>query len=71
MQQYSNFDYLYALLTLVLALVMIFSPRTLMRGVKYDEESMKTEKWVKWVGIGISVFSIGFAIFIYIKLSNA
>lgn len=71
MHQYSNFDYLYALFMLLFGLVMIFSPRTLMRGAKYDEESLKTEKWVKWVGIGLSVFSVGFAIFIYIKLSNA
>jgi hypothetical protein len=42
-----------------------------MRKAKYDEESLKTESWVKKLGIGLCVFSVGFAIYIFYKLNNA
>jgi len=71
MYHYSTFDYLYAVFMLLFGLFMIFSPRTLMRGSKYDDDSEKTEKWVKRLGITLCVFAVGFAIFLYIKMSNA
>lgn len=71
MHQFSNFDYLYALFILLFGVFMIVSPRTLMRGAKYDNESLKTEKWVKRLGIVFCLFAVGFAAYIYIRLSNA
>ncbi|MDR2956485.1 MAG: hypothetical protein LBV43_15540 [Prevotella sp.] len=71
MSHLSNFDYLYAALFLLFGIFMIVSPRTLMRGAKYDEESLKTEKWVKRLGIVLCIFAVGFAISLYIRLQNA
>jgi hypothetical protein len=55
----------------VFGIVMVSSPRSLMRKAKYDEESLKTESWVKKLGIGLCVFAVGFGIYIIYKLNNA
>lgn len=66
--QSTNFDFLYPALIAIVGIVMIFSPRTFMRGAKYDEESIKTESWVKKTGIGLIIVGIGYAIYIYMGL---
>jgi hypothetical protein len=71
MQTLSNYDYLYAIFMFAFGLFMIFSPRTLMRGSKYDEDSLKTEKWVKRLGIGLCVIGVIFGIWIYMSMKNA
>lgn len=71
MNKFSNFDYIYAAFLFVFGIVMIFNPRLVMRKVKYDEEGMKTEKWVKKAGIGLCVFAVALAGFFYYKLNNA
>lgn len=71
MRHLSNIDFLYPIFMFIFGIVMIMSPRSLMRKAKYDEESLKTESWVKKLGIGLCVFSVGFAIYIFYKLNNA
>lgn len=63
----SFYDYLYAIFGVLFGIFMIVSPRTLMRGAKYDEESLKTESWLKKVGIGLIIASIGLAIYLYLR----
>ncbi|MDU1891866.1 MAG: hypothetical protein E6767_14355 [Dysgonomonas sp.] len=63
----SFYDYLYAIFGVLFGVFMIISPRTLMRGAKYDEESLKTESWVRKAGIGLIVISIGLAIYLFFK----
>ncbi len=65
---YSNYDYLYAIFMLLFGIFMIASPRSLMRKAKYDEESLKTESWVKKSGIGLCVLAPLFALFVYFKM---
>ncbi len=69
MQQYSNFDYLYAIFMLLFGLFMIFSPGSLVRRVKYGEERVKAESWVKKAGIGLCIIAPLFALFIYYKMN--
>jgi hypothetical protein len=66
--QYSNWDYIYAVFMLIFGIFMIISPRSLMRKAKYDEESLKTESWVKKTGIGLCIMAPLFALFIYYKI---
>ncbi|MDR1715941.1 MAG: hypothetical protein ACK5KN_11810 [Dysgonomonas sp.] len=66
--QYSNWDYIYAVFMLIFGIFMIISPRSLMRKAKYDEESLKTESWVKKAGIGLCIMAPLFAFFIYYKI---
>lgn len=63
----TNFDYIYAALGVIIGLVLIKSPRIVMRGAKYDEEGMKTESLVKKMGIGLIVMAIGLAIYLYVR----
>lgn len=71
MRHFTNIDFLYPVFMLIFGIVMITSPRSLMRKAKYDEESLKTESWVKKLGIALCIFSVGFAVYIYYKLNNA
>ena len=63
----TNFDYIYAALAVVIGLVLIKNPRIVMRGAKYDEESLKTESLVKKMGAGLIVIAIIFAIYLYLR----
>lgn len=38
--------------------VMIASPRTFLGRAKFDEESIKTELFIKRIGIGVVIFGI-------------
>ncbi len=71
MRQLTNIDLLYPIFMLVLGVVMILSPRSLMRKAKYDEEGLKAESWVKKLGIGLAVFAVGLGIYMIYKLNNA
>jgi uncharacterized membrane protein YfcA len=71
MQKFSNIDFIYPAFLLVFGLVMMYSPRTMMRKAKYDEESLKTESWIKKLGIGLCVFAVAFGIFMYFNLKDA
>lgn len=71
MQKFTGIDFMYPAFFLIFAIVMIVSPRTMMRRAKYDEESMKTESWIKKLGIGLCVFAVAFAVFIYFNLKDA
>ncbi len=71
MQKFTNIDFMYPAFMLIFSLVMIFSPRTMMGRAKYDEESLRTESWIKKLGIGFGVFALAFAIFIYFNLKDA
>lgn len=67
--RYTNWDYIYAVFMLLFGIFMIISPRSLMRKVKYDEEGLKTESWVKKAGIGLCIMAPLFAFFIYYKMN--
>lgn len=69
MKQFSNYDYLYAVFMFLFGLFMIFSPGSLMRKAKYDEERIKTESWLKKTGIVLSVMAVLFGIYVYYKLN--
>lgn len=69
MQQFSNFDYVYAIFILLFGLFMIFSPGSLARKVKYGEERVKAEAWIKKLGIGFCIAAPLFALFIYYKMN--
>ena len=71
MPKFNNFDYLYAVFMVIFGIVMFFSPRSVMRHAKYDEEGIKTENMVKKLGIGLAIFGIAFGIFIYYKMNHA
>jgi uncharacterized membrane protein YfcA len=71
MRNLTNIDLLYPIFMLILGIIMIFSPRSLMRNAKYDDESLKTESWVKKLGIGLAVFAVGLGIYMIYKLNNA
>lgn len=64
---HSNFDYAYAAFGLIFGIVMMASPRTFMRGAKYDEESIKAESFVKKAGAGLAVLAIFFAVYVYFR----
>lgn len=64
-------DFVYPAFLLILGIVMIFSPRTLMRKAKYDEESMKTESWVKRLGIVLCIAGVAVGIYYFYKMNNA
>jgi hypothetical protein len=42
-----------------------------MRNAKYDEDSLKTESWVKKLGILMIVLAVGLGIYMIYKLNNA
>lgn len=65
--QPSNFDYIYAALGVICGIVMIASPRTFMRKVRYDEEGVKTESLVKKLGIAVILLGVGLAIYIFTR----
>lgn len=65
----TNFDYAYPVLIIILAIVMIVNPRTFMRKAKYDDESLKTEKIIKKIGIVLIALAIGQAIYFYYKMN--
>ncbi|MDR1090759.1 MAG: hypothetical protein LBL79_06755 [Prevotella sp.] len=71
MQKFTNIDFIYPVFLLIFGIVMIFNPRTVMRKAKYDEESLKTESWVKKLGIGFCIFAVAFAVYMYFSLKNA
>lgn len=71
MSKFTNIDFIYPVFFLVFGIVMILSPRTMMRKAKYDEESLKMESWIKKLGIGFCVFAVAFAVFMYLNLKNA
>lgn len=64
-------DFAKPIFLLILGLVMIFSPRTLMRKAAYDEEGMKTESWVKKTGIILSIVGVAIAIYYFYQMGNA
>lgn len=51
----------------ICALVMIFSPRTLMGKAKYDESAIKTEGLIKKSGIGLLIFCIILLIYTFLR----
>lgn len=63
------YDYLYALVGIIFGIIMIINPRMLMRNAGYDEESLKTESFMKKIGVLLIIASIGLAIYLYIKLN--
>lgn len=63
------YDYLYAVVGIIFGIIMIINPRMLMRNAGYDEESVKTESFMKKIGILFVIASIGLAIYLYIKLN--
>lgn len=65
MQKFTNYDYLYPIFMFLFGLFMIFSPGSLIRKVKYDEERIKAESWLKKIGIGLCIFALLFAYFVY------
>lgn len=65
----SNFDYLYAIFGIIFGIIMIANPRMFMRNAGYDEESLRTESFMKKTGIVLILGCIGFAIYLYIKLN--
>ncbi|WP_165021133.1 hypothetical protein [Dysgonomonas sp. ZJ279] len=67
MTQLSDIDYIYAAIGVIVGIIMIFSPRTFMRGAKYDEDSLKTESFLKKIGIAVIILGIVFAIIIYTR----
>lgn len=67
MKQPSDFDYVYAVIGIIVGIIMIATPRTFMRKAKYDEESLKTESLLKKIGIGVIIICIVFAIVIYTR----
>lgn len=69
MQQYSNFDYLYAAFIFLFGIFMIVSPGTVIRKAKYDEERLKTESWIRKTGIVLAIIGVGMGIFFYTKLN--
>ena len=71
MSNINYLDLLYPVFMFIFGIIMISSPRSLMRKAKYDEESLKTESWVKKLGIGLCVFAVGFGIYIFYKLKYA
>ena len=71
MRNFIYLDLLYPVFMFIFGIIMISSPRSLMRKAKYDEESLKTESWVKKLGIGLCVFAVGFRIYIFYKLKYA
>lgn len=64
-------DFLYPVFLLILGIVMITSPRSLMRKAKYDEESIKTESWVKKLGYVVCIGAVGMAVYFFYKMNNA
>lgn len=64
-------DFIKPVFFLLLGLVMIFSPRTLMWKAKYDEEGLRTESWVKKLGIIMCIISVAVAIYYFYTMSNA
>ena len=71
MRNFIYLDLLYPVFMFIFGIIMISSPRSLMRKAKYDEESLKTESWVKKLKIGLCVFAVGFGIYIFYKLKYA
>lgn len=71
MRQIILIDFIYPAFMFILGVVMISSPRSLMRKAKYDEESLKTESWVKKSGIVLCVGAVGLAVYFYYKMNNA
>lgn len=64
-------DFAKPIFLLILGLVMIFSPRTLMWKAKYDEEGMRTESWVKKLGIIMCIVGVGIAVYYFYSMGNA
>lgn len=61
-------DYIYAVSLCIVGILLIASPRTFMgRGAGYTEESIKTEKLVKYLGIGLIIISIVVAGLIFFR----
>jgi hypothetical protein len=56
---------------LIFSIIMIMSPRSLMRKAKYDEEGLKTELWVRRLGIGLCIAAVGLGAYMIYKLCNA
>ena len=67
MKGLSNIDYIYSIAMIIVGIVMISSPRTFMGRAKYDEDSLKTEKFLKIMGIVIMLLSVVFAGFIFFR----
>lgn len=65
--QLSNFDFIYSGLAILLGIIMIASPRTLMRGANYDEESLKTESLVKKLGVAVIVLGIILGVYLFLR----
>lgn len=63
----TGIDYIYSVAMAIVGIIMISSPRTFMGRAKFDEDSLKTEKLLKIVGIVIVVLSVVFAGFIYFR----
>lgn len=64
-------DFAKPIFLLILGLVMIFSPRTVMWKAKYDEEGLRTEAWVKKLGIIMCLVGVSIAIYYFYKMGNA
>ena len=69
MQQYSNFDYLYAAFIFLFGIFMIVSPGSVIRKAKYDEERLKTESWIRKTGIVLAIIGVCMGIFFYTKIN--
>ncbi len=65
----SNFDYVYAVFGIIFGIIMIVNPRMFMRNAGYDEESVRTESFMKKTGAVLVAGCIGFAIYIFVKLN--
>lgn len=65
--EHSNFDFVYAVLAVVLGILLIANPRALMRGAKYDEESLKTESLMKKIGIAIIALGVILAVYLFLQ----
>lgn len=63
----TGIDYIYSVAMAIVGIIMISSPRTFMGRAKFDEDSLKTEKLLKIVGIVIVILSVVFAGFIYFR----
>lgn len=71
MNKFAIIDFIYPVFFFIFGIVMILSPRTMMRKAKYDEESLKMESWIKKFGVGFCVFAIAFAVFMFFNLKDA
>jgi len=68
MHKFTNIDLIYPAFMLIFSIIMIVNPRTMMRKAKYDEEGLKTESWVKKMGIGLLVLAVALGIYMFFNL---